>query len=52
MESSNILSQMLSADNQARNRASEFLKSERENNPANVLNILLEGMKNPDPNIG
>jgi hypothetical protein len=47
MESTNILSQVMSPDNQTRNRAEEFLKNERETNPANLLAILLSGMK-PD----
>ncbi len=48
---SNVLQQILSADNTVRKRAEEFLINERTSNPANLLNILLEGMKN-DGNIG
>lgn len=47
---SNILQQVLSHDNQQRQRAEDFLKNERESNPSNLLLILQGGMqKGQDP---
>jgi hypothetical protein len=49
---SNILQSLLSHDNSTRKRAEESITSERNSNPANLLNILIEGMKNSaDQNI-
>lgn len=51
MESA-ILQSLLSHDNATRKRAEESLMNERNTNPANLLNILIEGMKSSqDQNI-
>lgn len=44
----NILQSLLSHDNAMRKRAEESLMAERNSNPANLLNLLIEGMKNAD----
>ena len=46
-----ILQTLLSHDNNTRKTAEEFLMNERTTNPANLLNILVEGMKNADSNV-
>jgi hypothetical protein len=48
---SNILQTLLSHDNAMRKRAEESLMSERNTNPANLLNLLVEGMKNADQGV-
>ncbi len=49
---SNILQALLSHENATRKRAEESLMAERTSNPANLLNILIEGMKSSgDQNI-
>lgn len=49
---SNILQSLLSHENATRKRAEDSLMSERNANPANLLNILIEGMKSSgDQNI-
>ena len=42
---STILQSLMSNDNTIRKRAEENLMKERESNPLNLLNILIEGMK-------
>jgi hypothetical protein len=48
---SNILQTLLSHDNAMRKRAEESLMTERNTNPANLLNILIEGMKSGDQGV-
>ena len=43
----NFLENLLSADNNTRKNAEQSLMNERDSNPANLLNTLVEGMKNP-----
>lgn len=42
---SNILEQLLSSENTARRNAESYLETERNSNPANLINLFIEGMK-------
>ena len=50
MESS-ILQCLLSSDNETRKKAEQTLMNERTSNPGNLLNVLVEGMKNQEQSI-
>ena len=41
----------MSPDNTTRKNSEEFIQNERNTNPANLLNILIEGMKCEDQNV-
>lgn len=48
---SHILENLLSPDNNVRKAAEAALMNERETNPANLLNTLVDGMKNDKQDI-